>query len=127
MPGRSFDASGSCQAITRRSTGRRVFQQDASWSELGRQVTVDFQSNADFHKCGSCPVHLFLPLFQSREHKYITARRAACDFLARPLAHLLTQRGLHVLICWSQLRILFLQMGTSWSKYLRTSAMFFLN
>jgi len=26
-------------------------------SELGRQVAVDFESDADFHECGSCPVH----------------------------------------------------------------------
>ena len=26
-------------------------------SELGRQVAVDFESDADFHECESCPVH----------------------------------------------------------------------
>jgi hypothetical protein len=32
-------------------------------SELGRQVAVDFESDADFHKCGSCPVHSLLAPF----------------------------------------------------------------
>jgi hypothetical protein len=36
-------------------------QWDASGSELGRQVAVDFESDADFHECGSCPVHSRLP------------------------------------------------------------------
>jgi hypothetical protein len=35
-------------------------QQDTD-SELGRQVAVDFESDADFHECGSCPVHSRLP------------------------------------------------------------------
>jgi hypothetical protein len=32
-------------------------------SELSRQVAVDFESDADFHECGSCPVHSLLPPF----------------------------------------------------------------
>jgi hypothetical protein len=32
-------------------------------SELGRQVAVDFESDADFHECGSCPVHSLFPPF----------------------------------------------------------------
>jgi len=30
-------------------------------SELGGQVAVDFEPNADFHKCGGCPRHLLFP------------------------------------------------------------------
>ena len=30
-------------------------------SELGRQVAVDFEPDADFHKCGGCPRHLLFP------------------------------------------------------------------
>src|SRR5260221_3643464 len=33
-------------------------------SEFGRQIAVDFQSNADFHECWSCPVHSRLPRFR---------------------------------------------------------------
>jgi hypothetical protein len=44
-------------------------------SELGRQVAVDFQSDADFHECGSCPVHSLLPPFHaSQEPNYVTPR-----------------------------------------------------
>jgi hypothetical protein len=32
-------------------------------SEFGRQVAVDFESDADFHECGSCPVHSRLRKF----------------------------------------------------------------
>ena len=32
-------------------------------SEFGRQVAVDFQSDADFHECWSCPVQFTLPTF----------------------------------------------------------------
>jgi hypothetical protein len=41
-------------------------QWDASGSELGRQVAVDFESDADFHECGSCPVHSRLPISSQR-------------------------------------------------------------
>jgi hypothetical protein len=34
-------------------------------SELGRQVAVDFESDADLHECGSCPVHSRLPTFHN--------------------------------------------------------------
>ena len=30
-------------------------------SELGRQVAVDFESDADLHECRSCPIHSLLP------------------------------------------------------------------
>ena len=46
---------------TRRLRADGLFQ-CAFGSELGRQVAVDFESDADFHKCGSCPVHSFLSL-----------------------------------------------------------------
>jgi hypothetical protein len=32
-----------------------------SKSELRRQVAVDFEPDADFHKCGSCPEHSSSP------------------------------------------------------------------
>src|SRR5262249_51662471 len=36
-------------------------------SELGRKVAVDFKSDADFHECGSCPVHsCLLPFIMAR-------------------------------------------------------------
>src|SRR5262245_9124625 len=35
-------------------------------SELGRQVAVDFESDADFLECGSCPVHSCLPTLSGR-------------------------------------------------------------
>jgi hypothetical protein len=46
-------------------------------SELGRQIAVDFESDADFHQCGSSPVHSFLPLFHYKPAniKYVTPRR----------------------------------------------------
>jgi hypothetical protein len=45
-----------------------VVQRLAMRSELGRQVTVDFESDADFHKCGSCPGHLLLPAFEGHRN-----------------------------------------------------------
>jgi hypothetical protein len=39
---------------------------DASGSELGRQVAVDFESDADFQECGSFPVHSRLPISSQR-------------------------------------------------------------
>jgi hypothetical protein len=42
--------------ITRRLEGRRAIWVSRR-SEFGRQITVDFESDADFHECGSCPVH----------------------------------------------------------------------
>jgi hypothetical protein len=57
-------------------------------SELGRQVAVDFQSDADFHECRSCPVHSPLPPFHTRQQHKLpqppTARRLGCGFLAPP-------------------------------------------
>ena len=40
-----------------------------SGSELGRQVAVDFESDADFHECGSCPVHSCLPTFHNDQQR----------------------------------------------------------
>ena len=37
------------------------YLQQEPGSELGRQIAVDFESDADFHECGSCPVHWRLP------------------------------------------------------------------
>jgi hypothetical protein len=48
-------------------------QWDSSGSELGRQVAVDFESDADFHECGSCPVHSRLPI--SSQRRSITRHR----------------------------------------------------
>jgi hypothetical protein len=38
-------------------------------SELGRQVAVDFESDADFHECGSCPVHSYLQFHNNQQPK----------------------------------------------------------
>ena len=38
-------------------------------SELGRQVAVDFESDADFHECGSCPVHSCLQFHNNQQPK----------------------------------------------------------
>jgi hypothetical protein len=40
---------------------------DVPGSELGRQVAVDFESDADFHECGSCPVHSGLLTFRVQQ------------------------------------------------------------
>jgi hypothetical protein len=39
-------------SITRRLEGRRAIWVSLG-SEFGRQITVDFKSDADFHECGS--------------------------------------------------------------------------
>src|SRR5262249_14001793 len=36
-------------------------------SELCRQVAVDFESDADFHECGSCPVHSCLQFHNNQQ------------------------------------------------------------
>ena len=43
-------------------------------SELGRQVAVDFESDADFLECGSCPVHSCLPTLSARLSSELTWR-----------------------------------------------------
>ena len=35
-------------------------------SELGRQVAVNFEPDADFHKCGGCPRHFCFLMFLER-------------------------------------------------------------
>ena len=50
-----------------KNTARRLLSRRAYFnsmrrgSEFGRQVAVDFQSDADFHECRSGPVHSHLP------------------------------------------------------------------
>src|SRR5438094_10448150 len=83
------------------------FQEDASWIELGRQVAVDFESDADFHECRSCPIHSRLPpSHKSQQHRYIAPRP--------PVEGILSRAGLadvSVLIRWAHLWILFLHDG----------------
>src|SRR5262249_51926842 len=50
-------------------------------SELGRQVAVDFESNADFHEGGSCPVHSCLPTFHNDQQPCLMARRWGVVFV----------------------------------------------
>src|SRR5438132_11381972 len=56
-------------------------------SELGRQVAVDFESDADFHECGSCPVHSRLPI--SSQCRSITrpSSRSTLVVTVRRLVH----------------------------------------
>jgi hypothetical protein len=64
-------------------------------SELGRQVAVDFESDADFDECGSCPVHSLLRLCTISQHKIgyaPTARPTCCDFRARGATARLAQQ-----------------------------------
>jgi len=54
------------QANSPPACGRRAgCLQDVSRSELGRQVAVNFESDADLHECGSCPVHSRSPAFHN--------------------------------------------------------------
>jgi len=55
--------------IARRLAGWRAISRDVPGSELGRQVAVDFESDADFHECGSCPVHSGFPSFHVQQLK----------------------------------------------------------
>src|SRR5262249_12596617 len=57
---------GTLISITRRLEGRRAIWVSRG-SEFGRQITVDFESDADFHECGSCPVHSYLPTFYTTQ------------------------------------------------------------
>jgi hypothetical protein len=68
----TFDArfgTGSSRAVRLASNSPPVhkpagyFNRMCRGSELGRQVAVDFESDADFHECRSCPVHSLLPPF----------------------------------------------------------------
>jgi hypothetical protein len=50
--------------IARRLVGRRaISNRMRRASKFGRKVAVDFESDADFHKCRRCPVHSCLPTF----------------------------------------------------------------
>ena len=54
------------QEIARRFRTGGLLQQESRGSELGRQVAVDFKSDADFHERGSRPVHSCLPTLSGR-------------------------------------------------------------
>jgi hypothetical protein len=43
-----------------------------SISELSRQVAVDFETDADFHECGGCPLHFIFLMFLERT-EYISS------------------------------------------------------
>src|SRR5262249_30401056 len=51
-----------------------LFRQECRGSELGRQVAVDFKSDADFHERGSRPVHSCLPTLLGRLFSQLTWR-----------------------------------------------------
>ena len=64
------------------------FQPKCLGSEFSRQIAVDFESNANLHKRGSCPGHSHLP-FLSEEHQtysgpFQVARSAGRDMRQLP-------------------------------------------
>ena len=64
------------------------FQPKCLGSEFSRQIAVDFESNANLHKRGSCPGHSHLP-FLSEEHQtyngpFQVARSAGRDMRKLP-------------------------------------------
>jgi hypothetical protein len=63
------EAAGWARKIeARRLCGRRAISTKVLGSEFSRQIAVDFESNANLHKRGSCPGHSHLP-FLSEEHQ----------------------------------------------------------
>src|SRR5207244_12951745 len=70
-------------------------------SELGWQIAVDFESDADFHECRSCPIHSLLPPSHiSQQHRYVAPRPPEAGLA-----------DVSVLIRWAHLWILFLHDG----------------
>src|SRR5262245_342267 len=69
-----------------RPTG--LLQQHVLGSELGRQVAVDFESDANLHKRGSCPGHSHLPFLPEHRQTYSgpfeVARSAGRDMRQLP-------------------------------------------
>ena len=55
------DLSSNVQARRPAADGLFFNAKRGSKSELRRQVAVDFEPDADFHKCGSCPEHSSSP------------------------------------------------------------------
>ena len=46
------------------------FQPKCLGSEFSRQIAVDFESNANLHKRGSCPGHSHLPFLSEERQTY---------------------------------------------------------
>ena len=83
------EAAGWARKIeARRLCGRRAISPKCLGSEFSRQIAVDFESNANLHKRGSCPGHSHLP-FLSEEHQtysgpFQVARSAGRDMRQLP-------------------------------------------
>jgi hypothetical protein len=60
-PAMRRDLSSNVQARRPAADGLFFNAKRGSKSELRRQVAVDFEPDADFHKCGSCPEHSSSP------------------------------------------------------------------
>ena len=68
------------------------FQPKCLGSEFSRQIAVDFESNANLHKRGSCPGHSHLPFLSEERQTYNgpfqVARSAGRDMRKRPAPEL---------------------------------------
>jgi hypothetical protein len=68
------------------------FQPKCLGSEFSRQIAVDFESNANLHKRGSCPGHSHLPFLSEERQTYSgpfqVARSAGRDMRQLPAAEL---------------------------------------
>ena len=68
------------------------FQPKCLGSEFSRQIAVDFESNANLHKRGSCPGHSHLPFLSEERQTYSgpfqVARSTGRDMRQRPAAEL---------------------------------------
>ena len=57
-----------------------------SCSEFGWQIAVDFEPDADFHECGSCPVHSRLPISRnggvSCDRHPVQSQSSQCDMMS---------------------------------------------
>jgi hypothetical protein len=64
------------------------FQPKCFGSEFSRQIAVDFESNANLHKRGSCPGHSHLPFLSEERQTYSgpfqVARSAGRDMRQLP-------------------------------------------
>jgi hypothetical protein len=56
--------------------GGRLFHKNALNLKFSWEVTVDFEPDADFHECRSCPVHSSLPTFSVYAKSLIKVGRA---------------------------------------------------
>jgi hypothetical protein len=56
-------------------------------SELGWQIAIDFESDADFHEYRSCPVHSHLPISSQRRSIMRPSSRSTLVVTVRQYAH----------------------------------------